>query len=467
MDYAQVIAKKSKTTIFPGIDIDVADINAALFPHQRDLVAWSLRKGRSAIFADTGLGKTPMQLEWAKHVSKQGRVLIIAPLAVAQQTVEEGKRFGVEVAYRREDAGDLITITNYEMVGAFDPSAFVGVVLDESSILKSFDGKTRNHLITAFRETPFRLAATATPAPNDFTELGNHSEFLGVKTRVEMLAEYFVHDMDTTQDWRIKGHAVKAFWRWVATWGAVVRKPSDLGYDDGAYALPPLRFHERVIPVDHKTAQAAGMLFAVNATTLQDQRATRRATLDARVAAAAEIANQPGPCIVWCELNDESAALAKAIPDAVEVSGADSLDEKMVKLQAFASGAARVIVTKPSIAGFGLNWQHCAREVFVGASHSYEQTYQAIRRVYRFGQTSPCDIFIIRAETEQLVVDNYRRKEADAARLGEEMASQVLDSVRAEVQRASGREWNPHNATTAMAIPSWLNTTQDSGEVRQ
>jgi len=455
MDYAEFIASKADIRVFGGItDVVVGD---HLFPHQRDLVRWALAKGRAAIFADTGLGKTAMQVEWARHVSSHGRVLILAPLAVAQQTVAEATRFGVPMAYRRTDAGDIITVTNYEMMDHFDLSAFVGVVLDESSILKSFNGATRNAIITGFRDTPYRLAATATPAPNDFTELGNHSEFLGIKSRVEMLAEYFVHDMDTTQEWRLKGHAVKSFWRWLATWGAVVRRPSDLGYDDNAYALPPLRFHEHVIPVDHTTAHAAGMLFAVNATTLSDQRATRRATADKRIGLAASLADCDEPVIVWCEMNDESAGVTRSIgADAVEVTGSDDVDEKQAKLAMFASGEKRVIVTKPSIAGFGLNWQHCARQVFVGASHSYEQTYQAIRRSWRFGQTRPVDVHIIRAETEQLVIDNYRRKESEAARLGAEMAAQVLDSVRAEVQGASAREWNPYDANTPMTIPSWL-----------
>ena len=459
MDYQDFIDGKSYSESFPGIDDD--DFAGHLFLHQRDLAKWALRKGRSAIFADTGLGKTAIQIEWARHVSRRGRVLVLAPLAVAQQTVAEGARFGVPMAYRREDAGDLITVTNYEMMDRFDLSAFVGVVLDESSILKSFNGATRNAIIGGFHSTPYRLAATATPAPNDFTELGNHSEFLGVKTRVEMLAEYFVHDMDTTQEWRLKGHAVKSFWRWLATWGAVVRRPSDLGHEDGAYNLPPLRFHEHIIRVDNSDAHRAGLLFAVNATTLSDQRAVRRSTAGARIAKAAELAAGDGPCIVWCEMNDESSGVADAIADAVEVTGSDDVDEKQAKLAMFSSGSKRVIVTKPSIAGFGLNWQHCARMVFVGASHSYEQTYQAIRRCWRFGQTMPVDVHIIRADTEQLVIDNYRRKEADAARLGAEMAAQVLDSVRAEVQGASSREWNPYEAHTPMTIPSWMTTSND------
>lgn len=459
MTYQDFIATKSHSEVFPGIDdTDIAD---HLFPHQKDLVTWALRKGRAAVFADTGLGKTAIQIEWARHVSRRGRVLILAPLAVAQQTVAEASRFGVEMAYRRADAGDLITVTNYEMLDHFDLDAFTGVVLDESSILKAFNGSTRNAIIGGFKRTPFRLACTATPAPNDFTELGNHSEFLGVKTRTEMMAEYFVHDMDTTQDWRLKGHAIKSFWRWLATWGAVVRRPSDLGHEDGAYNLPPLRFHEHVIPVDNTAAHKSGLLFAVNATTLSDQRAVRRGTADARIAKAAELAGNNGACIVWCEMNDESKGVADAIGDSVEVTGSDDVDEKQAKLATFSNGKARVIVTKPSIAGFGLNWQHCARMVFVGASHSYEQTYQAIRRCWRFGQTMPVDVHIIRAETEQLVIDNYRRKEAEAARLGAEMAIQVLDSVRAEIQSASAREWNPYDANTPMTIPSWMTNSND------
>ena len=452
--YQQFVDAKAHAKVFPGID--ATDLAGHLFPHQRDLVRWSLRKGRAAIFADTGLGKTAMEIEWARHVSAHGRVLILAPLAVAPQTRGEATRFGVEVACARDDDGSRITVANYENLHHFDPSAFAGVVLDESSILKAFDGRTRTTLIESFRDTPFRLCATATPAPNDFTELGNHSEFLGVKTRAEMLAEYFVHDMDQTQDWRVKGHAQGAFWRWIASWGAVVRTPADLGHDGDAYKLPPLRMHDEVIPVDHVATWSSGTLFAVNATSLSDQRAVRRGTLDTRVKRAAEIAGGDGPCIVWCELNDESSALTSAIPGAVEVRGSDNSDDKAAKLMAFSRGDTRVIVTKPSIAGFGLNWQHCARMVFVGASHSYEQTYQAIRRCWRFGQTRSVDVHVIRAETEQLIVDNYRRKEADAVRMGAEMAAMVGDAVRAEVVGKSVREWNPYNANAAMVVPSWI-----------
>ena len=451
-DYDAFIASKSAAHSFPGID--ATDLPDGMFPHQIDLVKWALRKGRSAIFADTGLGKSLMELAWAKRVSAEGRVLILAPLAVAQQLEREANRFGIACAYRREDAGEPITITNYEMLDRFD-ARFSGVVLDESSILKSFTGRTRTALIERFSSTPFRLAATATPAPNDFTELGNHSEFLGVKSRVEMLAEYFVHDGGSTQNWRIKGHAISAFWRWVASWGAVLRDPSELGHDGAQYNLPPLRMHEHVIDVDHSPRET-GLLFADDARTLAEQRAVRRSTMSQRVERAKQIVGADGPAIVWCELNAEGDALEEAIDGAVQVKGSDSPEDKASKLLGFADGSHRVMVTKSSIAGFGLNWQHCNRMVFVGASHSYEQTYQAIRRCWRFGQRSPVDVHVIRASTDRAVIDNYRRKEADAARMAAEMVEHVMDSVRAEVIGSSVREWNAYNPAVRLRVPDWI-----------
>lgn len=457
MIYDDFIAAKSATHAFAGLT--VGDLHPEAFPHQRDLVTWALRKGRAAIFADTGLGKSFMELLWAHRVSREGRVLILAPLAVAQQLALEGERFGISAPCRREDHGDPITITNYEMLSHFT-GEFAGVVLDESSILKSFNGKTRNALIDRFRATPYRLAATATPAPNDFTELGNHSEFLGVKSRVEMLAEYFVHDGGSTQDWRVKGHAVGSFWRWVAGWGAVLRDPSELGHDGTLYQLPPLRMHEHVIEVEHDP-RVTGTLFADDARTLSEQRAVRRATIAQRVDLARELVGDDEPAIVWCELNDESNAAAKAIEGAVQVAGSDTPDTKSARLLGFAGGLHRVMVTKPSVAGFGLNWQHCSRMVFVGASHSYEQTYQAIRRCWRFGQTKPVDVHVIRASTDRAVVENYRRKEADAARMSAEMSEHVMDSVRAEVIGHSAREWNPYEPAVKLRVPEWIGREAD------
>jgi len=452
--YDQFIARKSRTTDATPIPYGV--ISSHLFPHQRDLVSWALRRGRAAVFADTGLGKTRIQLEWALHCSKHGRVLILAPLAVAEQTVREGADIGIEVEYARRDTGARITIANYEMLHAFDPAQFIAVVLDESSILKSFDGKTRTQLIEAFANTQWKLACTATPAPNDFTELGNHAQFLGVKSHNEMLAEYFCHDGGDTQTWRLKGHAEQEFWRWVCSWGAVVKRPSDLGHDDEGFALPELRMHEIVIAVDHKLAQKAGMLFADDVRTLADQRATRRATLDERVAAVARIAKSTKrQVLVWCELNDEADAIEAAISGAIQVAGSDSVDDKSSRLLGFADGKHRVMVTKASVAGFGMNWQRCSTMVFAGVSHSYEQTYQAIRRCWRFGQKRPVDVHVIRAETEGAIVENLRRKGADAEKLGESMVAHVRDMMRDEIASAR-REWDNYNATKRIEIPSWL-----------
>jgi superfamily II DNA or RNA helicase len=453
--YQEWLAARSR--VEETVGIRGAVLSDALFAHQRDMVEWALARGRAAIFADTGLGKTLMQVSWADVVAARGRVLILAPLAVAEQTVREARRFGIESAYRRGDAGDRITVTNYEMLEHFDPAAFVGVVLDESSILKSFTGRTRNAIIEAFAQTPFKLACTATPAPNDFTELGNHAEFLGIRSRVEMLSEYFVHDGGSTQDWRLKGHARNAFWQWVTSWAALVKRPSDLGYSDDGFALPPLTHEELVIPVDHDDAKTVGRLFLDDARTLTDQRDTRKATQSARVRAIADaVATEPGEAaLIWGEYNAECDALIAAIPGAVQVAGADSPEEKSRKLLAFADGEIRVLVTKPSIAGFGLNWQHCARVYFVGASHSYEQTYQAIRRCWRFGQKREVIVRTCVAETERAVISNLRRKHDDA----EEMARQMLEHVsHAAYATRSGarRMWNDYEPTMTMEVPTWL-----------
>jgi superfamily II DNA or RNA helicase len=419
------------------------------------IVQWALDRGRAAIFADTGLGKTAMQVEWARHVATHGRVLILAPLAVAEQTVDEARRFGVDTAYLRDDDGTTrIVVTNYDILDHFDSSQFAGIVLDESSILKSYTGATRNAIIAAFARTPYRLACTATPAPNDFTELGNHAEFLGVRSRTEMLAEFFVHDGGSTADWRLKGHAVRPFWRWVCSWAVVIRRPSDLGCEDRGYALPPLVMAERVIPVSHEAAHQVGLLFAPQATTLSDQRATRRMTMGDRAWAAADLCNgHTRPAIVWCELNAEADEIEDRIVGAVQIRGSDTVEDKRAALVGFANGSIRVLVTKPSIAGFGLNWQHCADVVFAGASHSFEQTYQAIRRCWRFGQTSEVRVTVIRATTEDAIVANYRRKEADAERLASEavaLASETLAGI-ARVSR-----WNAYIPATPMQIPGWM-----------
>lgn len=387
--YAEFLERKALIDPPRGLKV-IPDLNRQLFDFQSDITRWALLRGSAAIFADCGLGKTPMQLEWARHIP--GNVLILAPLAVSAQTVREGQKFGIEVRAARTQADVLpgITITNYEMLEHFDASYFTGVVLDESSILKSFDGKTRTKIIDTFRQTPFKLACTATPAPNDFMELGNHAEFLGVMSMVEMLSMFFVHDGGDTSKWRLKGHAESDFWKWLASWAVCIRKPSDLGYDDRDFVLPELRIHEISV---HVAKPTDGFLYARVAETLQERLAARRSTIQDRAAECAAIANQTeNSFLVWCNLNDESAALTDLINGAVEVKGSDKNQHKEKSMLGFSAGTIRSLVTKPSIAGFGMNWQHCHNMAFVGLSDSYEQFYQAVRRCWRFGQTEPVDV---------------------------------------------------------------------------
>lgn len=441
----------------------VPDLNSQLFDFQRDIVRWALRRGRAAIFADCGMGKTPMQLEWARCVPDE--VLILAPLAVAAQTVREAEKFGIDgITYARgpADIRSRITITNYEMLERFEPERFRGIVLDESSILKAYDGATRNAIIQAFEQTPFRLACTATAAPNDYMELGNHSEFLGTMTRVEMLATFFVHDGGETQKWRLKGHAQEDFWKWVCSWAMTIRKPSDLGYDDGAFILPQLEYHERVVRAQRP---ATGMLFAMPASTLQERLVARRDTIVERVKACAELVNAScEPWVLWCNLNAESEMLARAIPDAMEVTGSDSLERKEMILGDFASGRLRVLVTKPSICGFGLNWQHCRNVAFVGLSDSWEAYYQAIRRCWRFGQHQEVHVHVISSDIEGAVLSNIKRKEEDAAIMAEEMLEHMKDLNSEELHGGSVRTIDTY-ATAKAGDGEWSLYLGDCVEV--
>jgi len=459
MDYQQWLDARDNRVRDYSIIRKPDDLHEILFPHQRHLVAWALETGRAAIFADTGLGKTPMQVEWADHiVHEAGRVLIIAPLAVSQQTVAEARRLlDVDVAYCRDGQSKApIVITNYEMAPQFNPDDFAGVVLDESSILKSYDGKTRTRLIEMFERTPFRLCCTATPAPNDHMELGNHSEFLGAKSRNEMLAEFFIHDMAKTQQWRVKGHARHSFWSWVGSWASIIKHPSDLGFSDAGFELPDLIEEQIDIETDLKDAHEAGQLFPVDASTLTDQRAMRKATTQKRIDTIVDRVNgidADKPALIWCEYNEESKRMAAAIPDAVEICGADSLEVKAKRMLAFSSGDIRVLVTKPKIAGFGMNWQHCRRVYFMGASHSFESTYQAIRRCWRFGQTEPVIVRTCVADREREVVANYKRKQEQAEEMAEAAAKQFLLENKGRVER-----WNPYQPQTQIEAPQWLQT---------
>ncbi len=409
-EYADFLATKRKRAEAKPIRTDV-ERGAHLFEFQRVVVGEALRRGRSALFADCGLGKTIMQLDWAHAIP--GRTLLLAPLAVSHQTCREAEHFGYDARVRASDTeiGDeRITITNYEKIDRFDLSRFDAVVLDESSILKSFTGKTRTKLIEVCARTPYRLACTATPAPNDFGEIGNHSEFLGEMTRVEMLSMFFVHDGGSTQNWRLKGHAKGDFWSWVASWSSLFTSPADLGFSDDGFVLPPLNVKRLSVESGHVDGSLIPGAVPLD---LQARRSVRRGSLAARCDAAAQLASDnSGQWLMWCDLNDESKALAERIDGAVEVTGADSDEHKAESMLAFAEGDIRCLVTKPKIAGFGMNWQSCHQMAFVGLSDSYEAFYQASRRCWRFGQKHPVDCYIVASDAESAVVDNVMAKES-------------------------------------------------------
>lgn len=439
-DYHDFLARKRE--IAQPCGFEPHELNPHLFDFQRDIVTWACRKGRAAIFADCGMGKTVMQLSWADQIIKKhgGRVLIVAPLAVSSQTCREGRAFGIEVKRCRtaDDMTDGISITNYEMLEHFEGVELSGIVLDESSILKSYTGAIRNQIISMFKFTPYKLACTATPSPNDFMELGNHSEFLGVMDRTEMLAMFFIHDGGDTSKWRLKGHAAGLFWDWVASWACMITKPSDLGYDDGDFELPPLDVQTHVI--DSGLSQE-GRLFPVTEITLSAQQKARRNTVEMKADKIAQYVNSSDDAwLIWCDLNAESEQLALSIPDAIEVRGSDSNEHKEDAMLGFADGKYRVLVTKPSIAGFGMNWQHCHKVAFCGMSHSYEQFYQAIRRCWRFGQVHPVDVHVFVTDLEQSIVENVLRKKDDNEDMRIEMmarTSRILDDAQATRRDAS------------------------------
>lgn len=456
-DYSDYVARKLTRVPPTGIAGDVR-LPHGLFPHQEALTRWAIKRGRAAIFADTGLGKMRMELAWADAVRRHTNrpVMIHTPLAVAAQLASEADRIGIEAKVCREasDLIDSINITNYDRRHKFDASVFGGVVLDESSCIKHHDTRTFSDLTAAYADTPFKLPATATPAPNDWTELSTHAEFLGICTRQEMLAEFFCHDGGDTSVWRLKGHARELFWRWVASWGAMVRRPSDLGFDDSAYRLPALHLHEH--QVDYELP-LNGMLFATEAQSLSERREARRASLEDRVRECAAIVNaeRDEPWVVWCDLNAEGDALTKAIDGAVQVAGADDIDTKEQRLNDFAAGRIRVLVSKPSIAGWGCNWQHSARMAFVGVTDSYEAFYQAVRREWRFGQTRDVHVHVFASKAEGAVVANLKRKEREAGQMAESLSAETRYAVMAEVTGLT-RATNSHEPRQRVAVPAFL-----------
>lgn len=428
---------KNKIVHAKPVGFECDDLNAHLFDYQKAIVQWSLRRGRAALFCDTGTGKTPMQLEWAHRVNEETGepVLILAPLAVREQTAREGIKFGIPVTIcdGQFNVKPGINITNYEKLAHFSPEAFAGIVLDESSILKSFDGATRKQ-ISEFSETiHYRLACTATPAPNDLIEIINHAEFLGIMSGKEIIALYFTQDGNTTHKWRLKGHAKADFWKWVTSWAVAMRKPSDIGFSDDGFTLPALN----VLQVNVEAPPPVDALFDMGGKTLQERRRARKSSLTLRVEQTAHMVNNSDrPWLVWCDFNDESAMLAKAIPDAVEVKGSDTSKHKADAMLGFTDGRYRVLISKPSICGFGMNWQHCNNMAFVGMSDSYEQQYQAIRRCWRYGQANPVNVYQIVSEADGDVVANINRKAKDHT----VMMDNLVKEMNIDSSQMAGRE---------------------------
>jgi hypothetical protein len=453
MEYEDFIASKAQRS--DGLGFEPIWVPDFLKDFQKSLVEWALLSGRSAILADCGLGKTPMQLVWADNVVQKtnGRILIAAPLAVSQQIVREADKFGID-ATRCIDGnpGPGITVTNYEKLHLFDANDFVGMVCDESSILKSFNGARKGEITNFMRKMQYRLLATATAAPNDFTELGTSSEALGYLGHVDMLNRFFKNDLNNSAQgrmrseaikWRLKGHAELPFWRWVCSWARAVRKPSDLGFDDKEFTLPPLTMAEHLVEAN---SIAEGYLFSLPAVGLKDQREERRRTIEERCQRLAALTNTGQPVLVWCHLNDEGDLLEKLIPDAIQVSGADSDEKKEEKLLSFANGQSRVLITKHKIGAWGLNFQHC-NHVVEFPSHSFEQHYQGIRRCWRFGQKRPVNVDIVTTEGERGVLKNLQRKATQAEDMFANLVAEMNSSM--AIARAS-------SFTKKQEVPSWL-----------
>lgn len=455
--YAEFLAAKEPRVTASGIAPPALTADLKLF--QRAITEWALRQGRGAIFAATGLGKTLMQLSWARAVTDYERcpVLILTPLAVAEQTVAEASRWGIEsvrYAASQASAETDIVVSNYERFEKFDITRFAGIVLDESSILKSHDGKTRALLTERCAGLRWRLACTATPAPNDYTELGQHAEFLGVATHKEMLSRYFVHDgkvraagAEGADGWRLKRHAERDFWRWVASWSVMIRSPEDLGFDGAEYVLPPLRLFETIVAVEYKAGD--GMLFPVEARTLAERIRARKSSFQDRVGATVGLveAEPSEPWLIWCNLNAEADLIEAKLRHlgAQQVAGAHPVETKVSRLLGFRDGRPQILISKPSIAGHGMQWHHCARMAFVGLTDSFEAVYQAIRRCWRFGQTRPVHVHMIASETEGAVVANLRRKELAYDAMLDSMSEHMRDLMREAVtgHRVSASDYQP------------------------
>lgn len=453
LSYSEFLKTKEYQHIDAGFTANESLMPERIKQFQLDIVSWACRRGRAAIFADTGLGKTLMQLAWAHQVASHtsGRVLVLAPLCVAQQTVEEGEKFGIDAEYMRSESGieKQIVVTNYEMLKHFDPANYSGIVLDESSILKGMDGKTRKMITEFAKSIPYRLSCTATPSPNDFMELGTQSEFLSIMSQVEMLATFFIHDGGDTSKWRLKGHARRRFWEWLATWAVVIRTPADLNYHEPGYDLPELRFFEHIVETDPQND-----LFVTVAQGMQERNQARRETTADRCKKASDIVSKWGNFIAWCNLNNESEMIA-SMTDAVEITGSMSHQQKESAILGFTHGEIESIVTKPKIAGFGLNWQHCNKMIFVGLSDSFESFYQSVRRCWRFGQTKPVEVHIVISDREGSVLANILRKQQQHDQMSREMVSIMRDLTISEIKGATIQKAD-YSARQEIKIPSFM-----------
>lgn len=460
--YEEFLESKRQMAVSSGFNKPVEEMNPNLFDWQKDICRWSLKKGRSALFESCGAGKTIQQLQWAESVVEHtGKpVMILCPLSVAEQTKREAEKFGFSnVKVVREQSQVILgtNVTNYEILNHFDCSVFSGIVVDESSCMRDFSGQLRNEIINNFRNTPYKLSCTATPAPNDYMELGNQAEFLGVMNRTEMLATYFIHDGGETSKWRLKGHAQEKFWEWMASWACVLTNPSDLGYDGSAFVLPPLNTYQHTVKYEENLIGDNYSMFAGIAETLNDRRAARRNSLTDRCALAAEIvASKPDEqFLLWTDLNAEADELKKIIPGSIEVRGTDTPEYKSTELNKFALGETRVLITKSLIAGYGMNFQTCHNMIFVGISDSWENYYQSVRRCWRYGQTHPVNVHIITSEAEGAVKDNIARKEKQAEIMIAEMVKYTKSILEEEI-RGTVRISVPYNPQIEMELPNWI-----------
>lgn len=457
MDYKEFLRKKELRTIQSGFKVDKSKLNPMTFDFQRDVIAWALEKGKAAILTGCGTGKTFMQCEWARNVCEHtnGNVLIIAPLSVVDQTKREAHKFGIgdiTICRTAEDVKEGINITNYEMIEHFDPYAFQGVVLDESSILKSFTGKTQETMTRMFARTPYKLLCTATIAPNDYTEIGTSCEFLGIMSRTEMLATYFTHDGKDTSKWRLKRAGERKFWEWFATWAIYFDSPAELGYEAEGYELPPLNIQTVITKSETHELE----LIPTVAETLQERREARRESLADRVCwVKAHCEGSDDQWLIWCDFNYEADELRRSIEGSVEVRGSDTAEVKAKASLDFSDRKIKTLISKPTIFGFGSNFQSCHNMVFCGLSDSYEQFYQAVRRCWRFGQTKPVNVYVIISERETNVLENIKRKQANMDNMQKKMTGLMKEVTLSEIKHTT-RITETYLPTESMRLPSFV-----------